>query len=96
MHITCGLYYKHITIGNDDSSVVSKWRLQTVALLIDDARVVIYERNMFMIEATGGKKQQLFRNHLTSASCNKMLFEQMTFTTKVGALHCTALDYKKV
>jgi hypothetical protein len=96
MHITCGLYYKLITIVNDDSSVVSKWMLQTVASLIDDARVVIYDRNMFIIDATGGKNQQLIRNHLTSASCNKMLFEQMSFRTKVAALHCTALDYKKV
>ncbi len=27
--------------------------LQTVASLIDDARVVIYDRNMFIIQATG-------------------------------------------
>jgi len=49
--LTCGLYYKHITIINDDSSVISKWHLS----LIDDARVVIYDRSMFIIQATGFK-----------------------------------------
>ncbi len=38
-------------IVNDDSSVVSKWQVP----LFDDARVVIYDRNMFIIEATGWK-----------------------------------------
>ncbi len=42
---TCGLYFKHITIVNDDSSVVNK-------RLTDDTRVVIYYRNMFIIQAT--------------------------------------------
>jgi hypothetical protein len=45
----CGLYYKHVTIANDDSSVVSKWSLK----LIDNARLVIYNCNMFTIKATG-------------------------------------------
>ncbi len=45
--LSCGLYYKHITIVNDDSSVISKW----VESLIDDARVVIYNCNMFKIQA---------------------------------------------
>jgi hypothetical protein len=29
--------------------------LQTVASLIDDARVVIYDRNMFILQATGSQ-----------------------------------------
>jgi hypothetical protein len=44
-----GLYYKHMTIVNDDSSVVSEQSFQ----LIDDARGVIYDRHMFIIQATG-------------------------------------------
>ncbi len=44
----CGLYYKTITGVNDDSSVVSK--LETS--LTDDARVVIYDRHMFIVDAT--------------------------------------------
>jgi hypothetical protein len=43
-----GLYYKHVTIVNDDSSIVSKWSFK----LIDDPRVIIYERHRFIIKAT--------------------------------------------
>ncbi len=49
---SCGLYYKSITIVNDDSSVVNK--LETS--LTDDARVVIYNRHMFIVHATGDLK----------------------------------------
>ncbi len=35
--LTSGLYYKHITIVNDDSSVVNKWWVS----LTDDTTVVI-------------------------------------------------------
>jgi hypothetical protein len=45
----CGLYYKLIAIVNDDSSVISKGH----SLLIDDARVVIYDCTMFIIQAAG-------------------------------------------
>ncbi len=45
----CGLHYKHVTIVNDDTSVISEWSPK----LIDDARVVIYDRNMFIIQVTG-------------------------------------------
>ncbi len=47
--VTSGLYYKHIMIQNDDSSIVNK--LQVVSLT-DDTRVIIYDRNMFIIEGT--------------------------------------------
>ncbi len=33
--------------------------LQTVALLIDDARVIIYNCNMFIIQATGAYKSKV-------------------------------------
>jgi hypothetical protein len=42
------LYYKHVTIINDDSSIVSKWSFK----LIDDAGVVIYDHNRFIMQAT--------------------------------------------
>ncbi len=45
----CGLYYKPMTIVNDDSRVVNKLE----ARLTDDARVVIYNHHMFIIQATG-------------------------------------------
>ena len=44
---TSGLYYKHMMILNDDSSFVSKWSSK----LIVAARVVIYNHNMFIIQA---------------------------------------------
>ncbi len=42
------LYYKHMTIVNDDSSIISKWSSK----LIDDAKGVIYNHCMFIIQAT--------------------------------------------
>ncbi len=45
-----GLYYKHVTIVNDDSSVISKWSFK----LIDDTRLIIYDHNMFLIQAPEG------------------------------------------
>jgi hypothetical protein len=45
----CGLYYKLMTIVNDDSRVIKKLE----ASLTDDARVVIYDRHMFRAQATG-------------------------------------------
>jgi hypothetical protein len=45
----CGLHYKHVTIVNDDSSIVTKWSSK----LIDAARGVIYNRHMFILQATG-------------------------------------------
>ncbi len=45
----CGLYYKLMTIVNDDSRVVNKLE----ASLTDDARLVIYNCHMFIVQATG-------------------------------------------
>ncbi len=44
-----GVYYKPNTIANDDSSIINK--LETS--LIDAARVVIYDRHMFIVQVTG-------------------------------------------
>ncbi len=44
-----GLYYKHLTIVNYASSSVNKLR----ASLNHDATVVIYDRHMFKVQATG-------------------------------------------
>ncbi len=46
---TSGLYYKHTTIVNYASSVVSEQIFQ----FIDDAWVVIYDRHVFIVQATG-------------------------------------------
>ncbi len=42
------MYYKHVKIVNDNSRVVNKGSFK----LIDDGRVVIYNRNRFIIQAT--------------------------------------------
>jgi hypothetical protein len=42
----CDLYYKHVTIVNDDSRVVNK--LETS--LTDDARVVNCDYHMFIVQ----------------------------------------------
>jgi hypothetical protein len=42
-------YYNHMTNINDDSSIISKF----VASLTDDARVVSYDRHVFIAQATG-------------------------------------------
>jgi len=46
---TSGLYCKHMTIVNDDSRFVDKLE----ASLSDNARVIIYDRHMFIVQATG-------------------------------------------
>jgi hypothetical protein len=45
-----GLYYKHVIIVSEDVNIVNQWSLK---LIIDDAIVIIYDRNMFIIQATG-------------------------------------------
>jgi len=45
---TSGLYYKDVTIVNYASSGVNELK----ASLNDDARVVIYDRHMFIVQAT--------------------------------------------
>ncbi len=46
---SCDLYCKLMTIVNDDSRVMNKLE----ASLTDDARVVIYDHHMFLVQATG-------------------------------------------
>jgi hypothetical protein len=45
---TSGLYYKPMTIVHDDSRVINKLE----ASLTDDARVIIYDCHMFIVQAT--------------------------------------------
>ncbi len=39
-----GLYHNHITIVNDDSSIINRFT--------DAARVIIYDHHMFIVQAT--------------------------------------------
>ncbi len=54
---TCGLYYKHIVIVNDDYNIVNKWRVSRS----DDPKVVIYDGNMFIIKATWSSYLNIYR-----------------------------------
>jgi hypothetical protein len=47
--MTSGLYYKLMMIVNDNSTFVNKLE----ASLTDDTRVIIYDHNMFIVQATG-------------------------------------------
>jgi hypothetical protein len=47
-NVSCGLYYKPMTILNDDTKAINKLE----ASLTDDARVVIYDCHMFIVQAT--------------------------------------------
>jgi hypothetical protein len=47
-----GLYYKPVMIVNDNSRVIIT-KFETS--LTDDARVVIYDHHMFIVQATGPK-----------------------------------------
>ena len=51
--MTCGLFYKDITITHDDSSNVNKFG----ASLTDAARVIMYDRHMFIVQATALMKR---------------------------------------
>ncbi len=46
---TSGLCHKHITIVSDDSSIINNWRVSHS----EDTIVIIYDFNMFIIQATG-------------------------------------------
>ncbi len=46
---TSGLFYKPMTIINDDSRVVNKLE----ASITDDAIVIIYDHHMFIVQAIG-------------------------------------------
>jgi hypothetical protein len=56
--LNCGLYYKPMKIVNDDSRVVNKLKTS----LTDDARVVIYDHHMFIVQATDMVISGLFHN----------------------------------
>jgi hypothetical protein len=65
----CGLHYKPMTIINDDSRVVNNLE----ASLTDDARVIIYDHHMFIVQATGLNCQQ----HFCPKSCFESLFKKI-------------------
>ena len=63
MSETSDLYYKHVTIVNYTSSGINKLK----ALLNDNARVVIYDHHMFIVQATGLIHKGLYTHKLQIA-----------------------------
>jgi hypothetical protein len=49
MSATSGVYYKHITVVNDGSSIINKFETSVT----NDVRVVVYNHHMFIVQATG-------------------------------------------
>ena len=79
---TSGLYYKHMTIVNEDSSIAIKWSFK----LIDASRGVIYYRHMFIVNATAlartkNNESALFEEWVKSS---KSKFKKFNF--KAGVL----------
>ncbi len=74
--VPCGLYYKPMTIVNDDSRVMVVNKLE--ASLTDDARVIIYDCQMFIGQATDcGKSRHengtgILEKHLTFVRIPKL------------------------
>jgi hypothetical protein len=76
MALISGQYYKHMTIVNYASSIVNRLK----ALLTDDARVVIYDRHVFILKATEGYHyyfQQKFVIH--ESAFTQMLLGSMSW-----------------
>ncbi len=53
-NVISGLYYKPMMIVNDDARVVNKLE----ASLTDNARVIIYNRHKFIVQATARIRHQ--------------------------------------
>jgi hypothetical protein len=60
--LSSGLYFKHVTIVYYTSSNVNKLK----ASLNDDARVIIYDCHMFIVQATGANVINFFCPQFTN------------------------------
>jgi hypothetical protein len=72
-----GLYYKHVTIVNYASSGINRLK----ASLNDDARVIIYNRHMFIVQATG----MYYKTFYSSNSMKSYFYPCLIFPSKVEA-----------
>jgi hypothetical protein len=64
-----GLYYKHVTIVNYTSSVIKKLE----AFHTDDARVIIYDRHVFIVQATGRLSLKIFQKVMLQEKLRKII-----------------------
>ncbi len=87
-----GLYYKHVTIVNYASSSINKLK----ASLNDDARVIIYNRHTFIVQATGEKWRQYTIFAIYNISVSELLFSslfQNCLESLIFVLHDDGLVY---
>ncbi len=63
-------------IINYDSSIVNKWSFK----LIEDARVVVYDCNRFIIQATGERQKSAAVAQIRSVACTINMW-QLSMTT---------------
>ncbi len=75
---TSGMYYKPMTIINDNSRVVNKLE----ALLTDDAIVVIYDHHMLIVQATVGSMSHRYVLHLLFIENCKIINNSATTETR--------------
>ncbi len=82
------LYYKHIAITNYNSSIINRLG----ASLTDNARVIIYDRHIFIEQATGGESSNLYLNvvHFSTHVLIRHLWQLET----VVLLHCCSISKK--
>jgi hypothetical protein len=75
----CGLYFKPMTIVNDDSWVINKLE----ASLTDDTRVVIYDRHMFIVQDAELQPQKVLWNRSLASIFDKvpMVFSSASWPT---------------
>jgi hypothetical protein len=70
-----GLDYKHVTVVNDDSSVINKFE----ASLTDDARVVIYDRHIFMV------RPLYYKHHMGVNDASRIIIDNSRVTLQIVA-----------
>ena len=88
---TCGLYYKHLTIVNDNSSIISKWSFK----LLDDSRVVIYNLHMFIVQITHQTQVHLQSHTNASETINARLNRTCKWTFQHFFVKCKKFNGKR-
>ncbi len=70
-----GLYYKHTMIVNYTSSIVNKLE----ASLTNDARVIIYDHHVFIVQATGVRIWALNLRIISQLFCSTTVAQPINF-----------------
>jgi hypothetical protein len=84
--MTSGLYHKPMMIINEDSRVISKLE----ASLTDNARVVIYDRHMLIVQAIGQlERSNTNRTYSSQSKCMQPLINVVAILKKRRLWWCT-------